>query len=474
MNRYEQLAEALARQIRAGVWPPGVRIPGTRDLARLHQASITTVMAAQRLLESWGLVEARPRSGYYVRAQVASEVALPAPGSVDGAPTLVRSQQMALTLIQATARADHIPLGAAVPHADFLPIAPITRALAAAARHAGARGGDYDFPPGCPELRTQIARRMALAGCELGPEGIITTSGAQEALTLALRAVAEPGDVIAIETPTYYGLLQVIEALGMRALEIPTDPLEGIDPVALAEALQRWPVKACVVVSNFSNPLGCVLSDARKRELVALCSHYAVPLVENDIYGELGFSAQRPLAAKHFDQSDNVLYVSSFSKTLEPGLRVGWIAPGRHFARIAHLKYVSSLATPTIPQLAIARYLAQGGYDRVLRSAREAYARHIALMSAAVGRYFPEGTRISRPAGGFVIWLELPERVDTLALYEQALTRRITIAPGPLFSATGRYRHCLRLTCALPWDSGLEEALATLGRLAQGQLDAMR
>ncbi len=473
MTRYEQLAETLARQIHSGAWGPGTRIPGTRELSRLHRASITTVMAAQRLLEGWGLVEARPRSGYYVRgaALPLEAPALPEAVATPGAPTLVQSQRMALTLIQATQRRDVLPLGAAVPDVTFLPVAALNRALGAAARLAGDRAGGYDFPPGCPELRGQIARRMALAGCDTGPEGIITTSGAQEALTLALRAVAEPGDVIAIETPTYYGLLQVIEALGMRALEVPTDPLAGLDPEALAQALARWPIKACVVVSNFSNPLGCALSSERKRALVTLCAKAQIPLVENDIYGELGFADQRPLAAKHFDRHGNVLYLSSFSKTLEPGLRVGWIAPGRHFDRVAHLKYVSSLATPTVPQLAVARYLEQGGYERQLRRARAAYARHVELMSAAVQGHFPVGTRISRPTGGFVIWVELPEGADSMALYEQALSERITIAPGPLFSATGRYRHCLRLTCAQPWGAASEQGIATLGRLARQQLE---
>ena len=312
---------------------------------------------------------------------------------------------------------------------------------------------------------------MADAGCQLAPDDIVVTGGCQEALSLALRAVANPGDIIAIESPTFYGLLQVIDSLGMRALEIPTDPNHGMSLDALALAIEQWPVRACVVVPNFSNPLGYCMPPARKQALVSVLARHDIALIEDDVYGELGFSAPRPEAAKAWDEDGRVLYCSSFSKTLAPGLRVGWIAPGRYRERIEYLKYVLNLASPTLPQLAVAEFLERGGYDRHLRQVRGDYARQIARMIQTVGKTFPEGTRVTQPAGGFVLWVELPSGSDAMRLYRQALAERISIAPGPMFSATQKYGNFIRLNCAQPWDERMERAMVTLGRLAHAQVD---
>ncbi len=308
---------------------------------------------------------------------------------------------------------------------------------------------------------------MADAGCQITPEEVVVTNGAQEALALSLRAVTEPGDVVAIESPTFYGLLQAIEALGLRALEIPTDPDEGIVPEALALALDQWPVKAALLMPNFGNPLGHCAGDERKRALVELLEDRGVPLIEDDVYGDLAFEGPRPWAARAFETRGGVLYCGSFSKTLSPGLRVGWAVPGRFRDRVEYLKYSGSSSTPAWPGLAVTDFLERGGYDRYLRRVRGDYARAVDRVSRAVARHFPSGTRQTRPAGGFVLWLELPEAVDALALYRRALGEGISIAPGPLFSPTGKYRHHLRLNCAQPWGARLERALARLGAMAR-------
>ena len=308
---------------------------------------------------------------------------------------------------------------------------------------------------------------MSDAGCRVSPDEIIVTSGCQEALVLALRATTSPGDVVAIESPSFYGLLQAIESLGLKALEIPTDPVTGISLEALELALEKWPVGACVLTANFSNPLGGCMPDEKKRALVSLLAACGIPLVEDDIYGDLGFEGRRPAALAAFDaRHEGVIYCASFSKTLSPGLRLGWIVPGRWREKVEYLKYVNSLAAPTLSQHAVAEFLRHGGYDRHLRQVRRAYAGQVGRMIEAVGRYFPEGTRVTQPRGGFVIWLALPEQTDALALCREAMARRISIAPGPIFSASGKYRNCIRLNCAQPWDDRLESALETLGGLA--------
>ncbi|WP_233279543.1 aminotransferase-like domain-containing protein [Acidihalobacter yilgarnensis] len=462
---YRQIAARITERIEQMQYVPGERLPGVRKLSRQFGVSVGTVIQAQHLLEDQGRIEARPRAGYFVRAR-APLPAAPEPSRPSTRPTLVSGQAMALRLVQATHQPGVVSFGAAVPAEGFLPVQAERAALRRVVSRYAERATAYAFPPGVMELRVQIARRMADAGCTVDPDEVIITSGCQEALTLALRAVAVPGDVIAIESPTFYGLLQVIESLGLKALEIPTHPDHGISLEALQVVLERWPVKACVLVPNYSNPLGYCMPLARKHALLALLAGHDVPLIEDDIWGDLGFGHERPPAVLAGDRDGRVLYCSSFSKTLSPGLRVGWIVPGRYREPVSYYKYVSNLATATLPQWVVAELLAQGGYDRHLRRVRGEYAAHVARLSDAVAESFPPGTRLTRPQGGCVLWVELPQAVDSLVLYERAQARQISIAPGPMFSATGKYRPFIRLNAALPWGRPVEQAVVVLGDLA--------
>jgi DNA-binding transcriptional MocR family regulator len=306
---------------------------------------------------------------------------------------------------------------------------------------------------------------MAEYGCSVHADEIVITNGCQEALTLALRTVTVPGDVVAIESPTFYGLLQAIESLGLVALEIPTHPRDGISLEALQLALEQWPVKACIAVPNYSNPLGHCMPEERKQRLVDLLQEQRVSLIEDDVYGDLGFSQRRPFTCKARYTTGTVLYCASFSKSLSPGLRVGWILPGRYQEKVEYLKYVTSLATPTVPQLAAAQLLESGVYERHLRKVRVEYARAVERMIEAVDRYFPEGTKVTRPQGGFVLWIELAADVDSFELSRKLLARGISIAPGPIFSASQKYRNFVRLSCACEWSNRVERALASIARL---------
>lgn len=462
---YEDLAGNLLEGIEGGLYRPGERLPGVRRLSRQMGVSVSTALEAYRRVEDRGAIEARPRSGFYVRLQARSEplgISRPPPD-----PVAVSGQSLALRLVQAANNPAIVQLGAAVPDPSFLPIGAVSRALAAAARRHPVESAGYAFPPGNPALRRQLARRMNEIGCRIAAEEIVVTGGAQESLTLALRAVADPGDVVAIESPTFYGLLQVIESAGIKAIEIPTHPREGLSLEALRLAIEQWPVKACIVVPNFNNPLGYLMPDGRKQELVALLSQSGIPLIEDDVYGDLGFGLRRPTVAKIWDGGGNVIYCSSFSKTLSPGLRVGWLVPGRFQAKIEYLKYVLNLASASAPQLAVADLLERGAYERYLRRIRREYAAAVGRMIGAVSSAFPEGCKLSQPEGGFVLWVELPEGTDALELCQQAYREGISIAPGPLFSASQRYRNCIRLNCALPWSERLESSLKRIGEMAR-------
>lgn len=331
-----------------------------------------------------------------------------------------------------------------------------------------------DLPPGNPELIRQIARRYQERGIGVDPGEIVVTIGATEAINLCLQAVARPGDTIAVESPTFYAMLHAIERMGMRAIEIATHPKLGIDLDALASALERERIAACMVMPNFQNPLGFQMPDERKAALVELLARHEVPVIENDVYHELYYGEARPSALKTFDRQGLVLHCASFSKSLSPGYRIGWAMPGRFRDRVEKLKFLNTLATPAIEQLAIAEYLKHDGYDHHLRRIRKQYAQQANLTSAMVRRFFPEGTRLSQPQGGYVLWVELPGGIDAMRLYHAALAQHITVGPGHMFSTTGAYRHFIRLNYSYPWSEAIEEALRTLGRLVHEMQPGIR
>jgi DNA-binding transcriptional MocR family regulator len=328
-------------------------------------------------------------------------------------------------------------------------------------------GGSYIMPPGFVGLRRQIARRSLAHGCSSSPDDILITCGAMEGLNLALRAVARAGDVVAIESPTYFGVLQVVESLGMKAIEISTHPREGMDLEALENAIRKHGVKACLVMANGHNPLGLVLSDARKRDLVELITRHEIPLIEDDAYGDITFTDVRPKCLKAWDSKELVLTVSSFSKILGGGLRVGWMDGGRFRQQVAELKFINTLASPTLAQMAIAEFIEGGGYDRSLRRLRAILSNQVHSIRQAVARYFPDETRVSNPSGGYSLWVELPKEIDAMRLYRSALDNKIGILPGPIFSASKGFTNFIRLSCGFPLSPDVERALRTLGTLCE-------
>jgi DNA-binding transcriptional MocR family regulator len=461
---YQQLADRLQNLIGDNIYEAGTRLPGVRQLSLQHEVSVSTAVNACRELEQRGLLEARPRAGYFVRLPPAQRAA-PRPGQASTKPRAVTGQQRVLRLLQAVNDPDIVNLGAAVPDADFLPVAVMERAFHQVLRTQRRRCMGYEFPPGAPELRAQIARRLAGHQCQVTQDEVLITNSCQEAMHIALQLLTKPGDTVAVESPTYYGLLQVIESLGLKALEIPTDPVTGISLDALDMALERWPVAALILVSNFSNPLGVCMSDERKQALMHCLNKHKVPLVEDDIYGDLPFNGRRPSPIKRWDTQGLVYYCSSSSKTLSAGMRVGWLVPGAQFEKARHLQFINTLSVNTPSQLALAHFLQHGHFERSLRNSASEYAKAVARMTDRVAQLFPRETRISRPAGGFVLWVELPGEQDTLGLMETALDAGVSFAPGEMFSAAGKYNNCLRLNCAVRWDARLERGLIVLAKL---------
>ncbi|UVJ43924.1 PLP-dependent aminotransferase family protein [Pseudomonas sp. LS1212] len=465
MTLYVNLAELLGSRIEQGFYRPGDRLPSVRALSAEHGVSLSTVQQAYRLLEDNGLAAPRPKSGYFVSSG-RTLPALPAVGRPTQRPVEISQWDHVVELLRSVPRKDVVQLGRGMPDIDSPTLKPLLRSLARLSRRQDMPGLYYDTIYGTEALREQVARLLLDSGCQLTASDLVITTGCHEALSASIRAVCEPGDIVAVDSPSFHGAMQTLKGLGMKALEIPTDPITGISLEALELALEQWPIKAIQLTPNCNNPLGYIMPEARKRALLTLAQRFDVAIIEDDVYGDLAYTYPRPRTIKSFDEDGRVLLCSSFSKTIAPGLRIGWVAPGRYLERVLHMKYISTGCTATQPQLAIADFIKGGHYEPHLRRMRSQYQRNRDLMIDWVTRYFPAGTRASRPQGGFMLWVELPESFDTLRLNRALLGQGVQIAVGCIFSASGKYRNCLRMNFASRTTDEIERAVRKVGATA--------
>ena len=465
---YRQIAENVSQQVASGALRVGDRVPSLRQLSRQLRVSVTTALQAYLWLESRGYIESRPQSGFYVRTPFARLIPEPRFEPKKAEPTEITTDAVLSDILELANDPANVPFGVACASPDYFPHRKLNLILRRLLRERPHHSARYEF--GWEPLRRQIARRSLATGSGFSPRDVTVTSGAMEAINLGLRAVARAGDVIAVESPTFFGILGSAASLGMKVIEIPTHPQEGMNLGELERAIRKHDVRACIATPNCHNPLGYVLPDRYKKELVELTARHDVALIEDDVYGDLAFSGSRPRAMKSFDRKGQVLLCSSYSKILSPGYRLGWIAAGRYREKVEKLKLMTTVATPSLSQMVIAEFLESGGYDRHVKRIQSIFSGLADVFRDAIAGYFPEGTRISRPQGGHMLWIELPARVDALKLYRAALDKRISILPGPIFSATGRFKNCIRINCGSGWSPAHEKALMTLGRLCEREL----
>lgn len=468
MKLYQRLADDISSLIRDGTLRLGERVPSVRETSRERTLSTATVVHAYELLEGQGFIETRPRSGFYVSGQwkthaPPSRIHQPAARS-----TRVDVSDLVFQVLESVRDRQLVPLGSAFPSPLLFPLNKLARCLSVGARQMDPWSTVDDMPPGSIDLRRQIARRYSRSGVRVSPDEIVVTSGALEALNLSLQVVTKPGDIVAIESPAFYGCLQAIEVLRLRAIEIPSHPRDGVDIGAFAHTLARHPVRACWLMTNFQNPLGALVPEDTKRELATLLDQHDIPLIEDDVYAELYLGRHRPKPVKAFDRKGLVLNCSSFSKSLAPGYRVGWVAAGRFATALQRRKVMSSLSTSAPVQDAIALYLREGGYERHLSALRRALAAQQAAALDSLTRHLPDGVRVSRPEGGYFLWLEMPAGRDAIEIHQLALEHGFSIAPGPIFSAKREFRHCLRLNYGHPWTPASDNAVRVLGRILRG------
>lgn len=474
---YKRLARHIAQAIDAGTLRPGDRLPSVRHLSKQHQVSLTTALQTYRHLENRSLIEARPKSGYFVKN--ARHVFAPPhtapmadPGGGGMSQTIFEVMHLARTSCK-------IRLDIATGPPEVYPTRKLQQLIAAVSRRQPGILTNYPTGTGHAEFKAQIARRMLDTGCHVHPEEIVITSGSTESLNLALRAVTQPGDTVAVESPTYFGILQILETLGLRALEIPTNAITGISVEALDLATGTpGAVQAAVLMPNFHNPLGSLMPDESKARVVRMLSERGIALIEDDVYGDLHYAERRPVAAKSFDTSGNVILCNSVTKTLAPGLRLGWIVPGRWHAHTEMLKLTSSIVTPELAQAAIAEFMQNGNYDHHLRKFRSGVRKQTAQMLAAVRKYFPADTEVRLPQGGYLLWIGLSASVRSRQVFDLARQQSIGIAPGLIFSNSGRFERYIRLNCGYPWNAAIEDSVRTIGDIVRrcsvsaGRLDA--
>lgn len=462
---YVRVGHTVETQIRQGVLKPGEKLPSIRFLSEQQQVSISTALQAYLWLENAGWIEARPRSGFYVRKPKITPLPEPDSASQAGEPAEAGIAKLMREIMGSARQSASIPFGTATPGSELLPSRKLASILGRITRVMPAEIARYEFPPGYEPLRRQIARRSPEFGCNFSHNSVVITHGAMEALHLSLRAVASPGDMIAVESPLFYGALQSIDLLGYRIIEIPTHPRNGMDLDALEDAIRKHRVKACMVMSNVHNPLGFVLDESWKRELASLAAIHEIAVIEDEVYGDLCFTPGARTTVKQFDKEGLVLLCGSFSKTLGPGYRIGFVEPGRFRPAVEQLQLASTIGAATLQQLGLADFLASGGYERHLRRLRSAFERNMQSFGEAVAQHFPPGTRMTRPGGGFLLWIQLPSRMRGMRLYERARAKGISIVPGDAFSASKSFPGYIRISCGHPWSSQLEAAVAELGRI---------
>ncbi|HLW24626.1 MAG TPA: PLP-dependent aminotransferase family protein [Steroidobacteraceae bacterium] len=464
MKLYRALAQDLSQMIRTGALAPGDALPSVRTLCRTRHVSPATVRHAYELLTDAGLIESRPRAGYYVAAR-AQHPQQPRPYTPPSRSTRLNVSDLVFETLAASRHRDTIPLGSAFPSPELFPWAKLARFLGRSARQMDPWITVESLPPGSVELRQQIARRYLKLGISIELDEIIVTAGALEALNLALQVVTKPGDTLAVESPTFYGCLQAAERSRLSVVEIPTHPTRGMDLEALEAAIRRGPVHACWCMTTLQHPTGATMPLERKGALVRLLSRFEIPLIEDDAYAELQFDSKPSPPAKSFDRAGGVLHCGSFSKCLAPGYRVGWVAAGRFRSELVRRKLEASIATSLPVQLGIAEMLAGGGYDAHLMRLRRALARQQSAALASIRQHFPAGYRVATPSGGYFLWIECPADVDALEVHRSALELGITLAPGPIFSARQQYRSFLRINCGHPWTGTMDRAIERLAGL---------
>lgn len=462
---YLQIAEQLAQLIRNGTLARGEKLPSVRELARQHAVAQTTVVQAYHWLEDARLVTARPRSGFFVAAR---PVSLPEPSTPRALrrPREVSVDWLGQRVLGRAQPQDMVSFSSGTPGPELFNPDRVRRAVVRAAQRHRHLLCTYPTTTGHEDARRALARYAVGLGCSLNPENIVITGGCMDSIALCLRAATQPGDVVALESPTHFSFLEVLQGLHLKALEIPTHPRNGLSLDALQLALDTQPVKAVMVVPTLSNPLGSCMPQAERKRLAQMASRRGLAVIEDAIYNDLAEGDDMRRTVKSYDTTGHVMLCDSFSKTLAPGLRLGWLEAGRWTEALRGIKELQEGGQSAVLELALADLITQAGHAAAMRQLRAAVAARVDEARRVIAAHFPPGTRVSDPPGGLLMWLELPRPLDAVQLHQACLEQKILIAPGTVFSTSGRFRNCLRMGVGGDWSPAHLQALRTVGEMA--------
>ncbi len=464
---YQQVIDFIEKQQKLGTLRAGDKLPSLRKLSKQLEISVSTVKQAYLELERQGSISARPQSGYYLNAEKVKTL-MPRPAKWQASkPTEVKCRDLIERVYQAVHQPNTVPFGISNPVLTHPPDKALARLMRSVLSKVAAKAVSYGPINGDPRLRMQLAFGYQEVGVDITPDDFIITNGAQEALSIALQCSAQRGDVIAIESPCYFGMIELIESLGMKAVEVYTSAEDGIGIEDLEQVIKDYDVKACLFSTAINNPLGSMMKDEQRQALVALIEKYEVTLIEDDVYGDLYFGEKRPKPAQLYSEKGLVMTCSSFSKTVAPGYRVGWLIAGKYLDQARRIKRAQSCTTPMLQQWTISEFVLSGDYDRYLIVLRKKLRYNSERMRALIAEHFPSDVCISKPQGGSVLWVKCHSTIDTDKLFETAIEGGVSFAPGRIFSPSGKYKNYMRISYGIQWSEKVEGAIKTLGQLVK-------
>lgn len=467
--KYEEVINLVSNLIDSGALQYGDKAPSLRSFSEKLGLSISTVMKAYMELEMMGFLEVRPQSGFYVTDIVTKNIPKPAISNPSIVPVKVNKFELHKSFLSAMTNPDIVPLNAAVPSKELMPHKMFSRILKKITTDESSNFMTYETLQGFPDLRRQIAYFLIDSSIRASADDIIITLSATEALNVVMRTLTKPGDLVIVESPTHFGYIPLFESLGIYALEIPTDFSTGIDIGALKKALKKYTIATCILQPNFSNPTGALYPDEKKEEVVRLFTKYDISIIEDDIFANLPHQGRRPKSLMAYDKSGIVVHVSSFSKTIAP-MGPGWICSKLYTDRFMNTKLSTSLDNPKLIQEAFTEYLASGSFNRHISRIRTSFKRQVATFSSHIRASFPIDIKMTQPKGSFMLWVELPEQINTRTLYVEALEYNIAFAPGAIFTTQDKYDNCLRINCGHPWDDRIANAIQVLGDLIKNRI----
>jgi DNA-binding transcriptional MocR family regulator len=464
---YLKIANSLEQQINNDTLKVGDKLPSIRMICRQHGVSMSTAQFAYYELEAKSLIEPRPQSGFYVSNSFRKKLAMPGASMPESKPAAKTVTDIIENSFDVAGENNFTVFSRGVPAMQLLPIAKLNKAALQAVRSLPGGGTTYEPLQGNEKLRSQVAKWSFSWKGNLSEKDILTTAGCMSAISYCLMTLTKRGDTIAVESPCFYGILQLAQSQGLKILELPTNPQTGVDMESLKKIVQKTDLAACIFVSNFNNPFGSLMPEEHKKEAVSLLVKNNIPLIEDDIYGDIYFGDKRPTCCKSYDEAGMVLLCSSYSKTLAPAYRVGWVAAGKFMNEVMKIKLFHNLSSTAITHEAVGSFLETGRYEAHLRKLRKTLYTNYLQYVRIIGECFPSGTKISRPQGGLSLWVELPKPIDTIELYNSAVSKKITFSPGSMFTLQKQFSNCMRLTYGQEWNEKTEKALKVLGRLAK-------